>query len=157
MSDQDRDVEKANELPFTPIAQTPSLREQTLEYEKTNYPNLQPVCPYPTKTQTSTSSPPPTSPLDSNSDDNDDSQETLTAANTRASEHHPDYLTRLATHRSQYLGTVGSSACARNEKRQPFGNGKEYPPQLPGRDLYVVEFDGKDDPLHGMNWALGRK
>ncbi|KKY22758.1 putative mfs multidrug [Phaeomoniella chlamydospora] len=37
------------------------------------------------------------------------------------------------------------------------GGGKPYPPPLPERDEYVVEFDGHDDPLHPQNWKLTKK
>jgi DHA1 family multidrug resistance protein-like MFS transporter len=38
-----------------------------------------------------------------------------------------------------------------------FGAGKSYPPPLPDREEYVVEFSGPDDPLHAMNWPLRKK
>ena len=37
------------------------------------------------------------------------------------------------------------------------GGGKEYPPLLPEREEYVVEFDGEFDPLHAQNWPIGKK
>jgi DHA1 family multidrug resistance protein-like MFS transporter len=37
------------------------------------------------------------------------------------------------------------------------GAGKPYPPALPEREEYVVEFDGVDDPLHAQNWPMKRK
>ena len=37
------------------------------------------------------------------------------------------------------------------------GAGKEYPPLLPDREEYVVEFDGPDDPLHPQNWPMRKK
>jgi hypothetical protein len=33
------------------------------------------------------------------------------------------------------------------------GGGKPYPPDLPGQDEYLVEFDGIDDPTHPQNWS----
>ncbi|KAK9239872.1 major facilitator superfamily domain-containing protein [Lipomyces kononenkoae] len=39
----------------------------------------------------------------------------------------------------------------------PFGAGKEYPPQPPGIENYIVEFDGADDPLHPQNWPVAKK
>lgn len=39
----------------------------------------------------------------------------------------------------------------------PFGGGKEYPPPLPHRDRYLVDFSGKNDPIHGQNWPLKKK
>jgi DHA1 family multidrug resistance protein-like MFS transporter len=38
-----------------------------------------------------------------------------------------------------------------------FGAGKPFPPQLPEREEYVVEFDGPDDPLHAQNWPMKKK
>lgn len=38
-----------------------------------------------------------------------------------------------------------------------FGAGKPYPPPLPEREAYVVEFNGPDDPLHAQNWPLKKK
>jgi DHA1 family multidrug resistance protein-like MFS transporter len=38
-----------------------------------------------------------------------------------------------------------------------FGGGKPYPPPLPEREEYVVEYDGKDDPLHPQNWLFNKK
>jgi len=37
------------------------------------------------------------------------------------------------------------------------GAGKPYPPPLPEREEYVVEYDGPDDPLHPQNWPIKRK
>ncbi|KAK9369168.1 major facilitator superfamily domain-containing protein [Lipomyces kononenkoae] len=39
----------------------------------------------------------------------------------------------------------------------PFGAGKEYPPQPPAIENYIVEYDGADDPLHPQNWAVAKK
>jgi DHA1 family multidrug resistance protein-like MFS transporter len=38
-----------------------------------------------------------------------------------------------------------------------FGAGKPYPPPLPEREEYVVEFAGPDDPLHPQNWSIKKK
>jgi DHA1 family multidrug resistance protein-like MFS transporter len=38
-----------------------------------------------------------------------------------------------------------------------FGAGKPFPPPLPDREEYVVEFDGPDDPMHAQNWPLRKK
>lgn len=59
--------------------------------------------------------------------------------------------------------TVGATLRSRTvtrESKKPlpgFGDGKEYPPMLPESDLYVVEFDGPNDPLHAQNWPLRKK
>ncbi len=76
-------------------------------------------------------------------------------------ERHPTALSRIETHRSQHLGTVGSSLRARQSRQSKplpnFGAGKDYPSPLPDREEYVVEFDGHDDPLHAQNWPMRRK
>ncbi|OCK83275.1 major facilitator superfamily transporter [Lepidopterella palustris CBS 459.81] len=68
-------------------------------------------------------------------------------------------LSRIQTQRSQHSATVGASLKSR-QSRKPlpeFGGGKPFPPNLPAREEYVVEFDGVDDPLHAQNWPLKRK
>ncbi|KAH8888336.1 MFS general substrate transporter [Thozetella sp. PMI_491] len=76
-------------------------------------------------------------------------------------ERHPTELGRIHTARSQHSGTVGRSATTRTrDSRRPlpaFGAGKPFPPPLPSREEYVVEFDGPDDPLHAQNWPLAKK
>ncbi|GLB10811.1 hypothetical protein AtubIFM57258_007223 [Aspergillus tubingensis] len=37
------------------------------------------------------------------------------------------------------------------------GQGKAFPPPLPNREDYVVDFDGPDDPQHPLNWPLFTK
>jgi MFS transporter, DHA1 family, multidrug resistance protein len=68
---------------------------------------------------------------------------------------------RIEMQRLQYTHTVGASKESRNRaSREPwpaFGGGKPYPPPLPAREEYVVEFDGPDDLLHPQNWSLHRK
>lgn len=63
-------------------------------------------------------------------------------------------LSRIETQRLQHQLTVGESVKSRVSKTPlpAFGAGKPYPPQLPNRDDYVVEFDGPDDPLYPKNW-----
>lgn len=76
---------------------------------------------------------------------------------------HPTALSRIQTGRSQANITIGAglrSRTATRESKKPlpgFGAGKEYPPMLPERDQYVVEFDGPNDPLHAQNWPLRKK
>lgn len=74
---------------------------------------------------------------------------------------HPVEMHRTATHRLQHIQTVGASekVKSRAESRPlpEFGGGKPYPPSLPEREEYVVEFDGKDDPLHPQNWPFRTK
>lgn len=69
-------------------------------------------------------------------------------------------MSRIQTARSQHSGTVGSNIKSRKTttKALPaFGGGKPYPPAVPDREEYVVEFDGHDDPLHAQNWPMKRK
>ncbi|KAI9713866.1 MAG: hypothetical protein M1820_000596 [Bogoriella megaspora] len=77
-------------------------------------------------------------------------------------------LSRIHTARSQHSATVGAGSShggittrrtsSRKSKPLPeFGGGKPYPPPLPEREEYVVEFDGPKDPLHAQNWPLRRK
>lgn len=70
-----------------------------------------------------------------------------------------DALSRIETQRYQHALTVGESVRSRASRASlpPFGGGKPYPPPLPAREEYVVEFDGTDDPLYPQNWSLGRK
>ncbi|CAI6251048.1 unnamed protein product [Periconia digitata] len=74
-------------------------------------------------------------------------------------ERHETALSRIQTQRSQHSNTVGASLKSR-QSRKPlpaFGAGKPYPPMLPEREEYVVEFDGPDDPMHAMNWPFRKK
>ncbi|KAE8447016.1 hypothetical protein EG329_011150 [Mollisiaceae sp. DMI_Dod_QoI] len=77
----------------------------------------------------------------------------------RPLEANPTALGRINTHRSQHFGTVGSRASTKRRERPlpNFGGGKEYPPELPAQEEYVVEFDGHDDPSHAQNWPLRKK
>jgi DHA1 family multidrug resistance protein-like MFS transporter len=61
---------------------------------------------------------------------------------------HPTAIKRIQDHRLQHSRTVGRTKLAVDgEELPPFGDGKPYPPPLPDKDEYVVEFDGKDDPM----------
>lgn len=68
-------------------------------------------------------------------------------------------LSRIETQRLQHALTVGESVKSRPSKLPlpAFGAGKPYPPQLPEREEYVVEFDGPDDPLYPQNWKFRAK
>lgn len=73
-------------------------------------------------------------------------------------ERHATAMSRIETQRTQHSATVGSSKTRKSLAPLPaFGAGKPYPPLLPEREEYVVEFDGADDPLHAQNWSFGRK
>ncbi|KAK5105807.1 hypothetical protein LTR62_002130 [Meristemomyces frigidus] len=74
-------------------------------------------------------------------------------------ERHPTAMQRIGDHHLQHSLTVGSrktgTSAAKNLPN--FGGGKAYPPALPDREEYVVEFDGHDDPMHAQNWPLKKK
>ena len=74
-------------------------------------------------------------------------------------ERNPTALSRIATQRSQHGSTVGRSLKSKVDTTPlpEFGAGKEYPPLLPDREEYVVEFEDYDDPLHPHNWPLRKK
>lgn len=48
--------------------------------------------------------------------------------------------------------TQGRSVLALLMERQT-----EYPPLMPDQGLYVVDFTGPGDPMHGQNWPLRKK
>ena len=76
-------------------------------------------------------------------------------------ETHRTALDRIETHRSQHSSTVGGFGSVRSRRTNKplpnFGAGKPYPPLLPEREEYVVEFDGQGDPLHPQNWPTKKK
>ncbi|KAI1179751.1 polyamine transporter 1 [Nemania sp. FL0916] len=76
-------------------------------------------------------------------------------------ERHPTELSRIHTALSQHNSTVGRDPHSRKRDSgrplPPFGAGKPFPPELPDREAYVVEFDGPDDPYHPQNWPLKKK
>lgn len=73
-------------------------------------------------------------------------------------ERHPTALSRIATARSQHTATVGAIRTRSLKKPLPdFGAGKPYPPALPAREEYVVEFAGPFDSLHPQNWPTRKK
>ncbi|KAH8711825.1 major facilitator superfamily domain-containing protein [Phaeosphaeriaceae sp. PMI808] len=71
----------------------------------------------------------------------------------------PEAIRRIETHRSRRATTVGATISRRRiEKLLPsLGAGKPFPPPLPDREKYVVEFDGVDDLLHPQNWTMRKK
>lgn len=95
-------------------------------------------------------------------------QSSGTVLQRHPTERHPVAITRIETHRSQHAGTVGASevpsrlerTLTRRKTEKPLpslGAGKPFPPPLPDREEYVVEFDGHDDPLHAQNWPMKKK
>lgn len=85
-------------------------------------------------------------------------------------ERHPTALSRIHTHRSQHSATVGAGNSTgggigvfrtRSSKASAplpaFGGGKPYPPCLPEREEYVVEFDGPAGECTSDLFACSRK
>ncbi|CAK3997345.1 related to fluconazole resistance [Lecanosticta acicola] len=74
-------------------------------------------------------------------------------------ERHPTAVKRIQDHRLQHMRTVGSSRpTALDGVELPFfGGSKPYPPPLPDKEEYVVEFEGHEDPRHAQNWPLKKK
>ena len=72
-------------------------------------------------------------------------------------ERHPTAVQRIDDHRLQHSQTVGTTRSKPWKELPDFGGGKEYPPLLPEREEYVVEFSGHDDPTHPQNWPSKRK
>lgn len=71
---------------------------------------------------------------------------------------HPTAIARVAEHRLQHSQTVGSRRDAKGGVALPdFGGGKPYPPPLPEREEFVVEFSGFDDPRHAQNFPMKKK
>ena len=65
---------------------------------------------------------------------------------------------RIETYRLYHQSTVASkTGRAPKDQWLPFGGEKDYPPELPDPDIYVVEFDGEKDPLHPHNWPTWKK
>ncbi|KAL4867172.1 hypothetical protein BDV12DRAFT_210058 [Aspergillus spectabilis] len=97
---------------------------------------------------------------------------TLAEASTAAPTFHPIHsgttnlsrrqtnveLARVETLRLAHGSTVGSKAGrAPRHEWLPFGAGKDYPPELPDAEKYVVEFTGADDPVHPHNWPMSTR
>lgn len=72
-------------------------------------------------------------------------------------ERHPTAIKRIQDHRLQHSHTVGATRSRPQKDLPAFGGGKEYPPLLPNREEYIVEFEGPDDPKHPQNWPLKHK
>lgn len=72
-------------------------------------------------------------------------------------ERHPTAVQRIEDHRLQHSQTVGTTRSKPWKELPDFGGGKEYPPLLPDREEYVVEFNGHDDPTHPQNWSMKKK
>lgn len=70
---------------------------------------------------------------------------------------HPTAVARIEHHRLQHMQTVGSRKTKEGIELPEFGGGKPYPPPLPEREEYVVEFSGHDDPRHPQNFPFKKK
>ena len=72
---------------------------------------------------------------------------------------HPTAVGRIEQHRLQHMQTVGGTKVFSREgiELPDFGGGKPFPPPLPEREEYVVEFSGFDDPRHAQNFPMKKK
>ena len=72
---------------------------------------------------------------------------------------HPTAVARIEEHRLQHSLTVGSTkeSAKQGISLPDFGGGKPYPPPLPEREEFVVEFSGFDDPKHAQNFTMKTK
>lgn len=52
---------------------------------------------------------------------------------------------------------TGSSFGRKNAPLPQMGAGKPYPPEVPDREPWKVDFDGPDDPIFPHNWTMKRK
>lgn len=68
-------------------------------------------------------------------------------------------MSRIETQRTQHSHTIGATVTSRKSKKPvpKMGGEKPYPPPLPDREEYVVEFDGEHDPMHAQNWPMKKK
>ncbi|KAF3933655.1 hypothetical protein ABW20_dc0101450 [Dactylellina cionopaga] len=69
-------------------------------------------------------------------------------------------MSRTRTAQSVHVNTIGADPTRTRSKKKklpPFGSGKEYPPELPDIEQYIVDFEGFDDPLHPQNWSPKKK
>jgi len=115
----------------------------------------EPIERLPTNSSTSSSS---------SSEDGATAEERMERAPTQrdvlpALERNETAMSRIHTQRTQHSTTVGATIRSRKTTRPlpPMGANKPFPPDLPEREEYVVEFDGEHDPLHAQNWSLKRK
>ncbi|KAK9466137.1 major facilitator superfamily domain-containing protein [Lipomyces arxii] len=74
----------------------------------------------------------------------------------------PVMLERIGSAISIASETVGGAGAhkldAKDANLPAFGGGKKYPPLIPyERDVFVVEYDGPDDPLHPQNFSTWKK
>ncbi|KAK9369169.1 major facilitator superfamily domain-containing protein [Lipomyces kononenkoae] len=74
----------------------------------------------------------------------------------------PISLERIRSAKSIASETVGAPLQEPDFKKSseplpPFGGGRLYPPMLPDRESYVVEFDGPNDPDHPQNFSFTKK
>lgn len=73
---------------------------------------------------------------------------------------HPTAVSRIEQHRLQHMQTVGSAKktfTGDGVELPDFGGGKPFPPPLPEREEYVVEFSGFDDARHAQNFPMKTK
>lgn len=144
----DRDMERAEEEATRTWSQTSKERHQRESAERQRRASADSL-----SSSSSSSSNPDMSRIDT-------AAGSALGYNTARTRTHPIEDHRTETHRLQQVQTVGAGTLRSRKTEKPlpeFGGGKPYPPPLPEREEYVVEYDGKDDPLHPQNWPMKRK
>lgn len=66
-------------------------------------------------------------------------------------------LSRTMSQRVQNVELIYAELQKLTTPLPTMGGGRPYPPLLPDRGPYEVQFDGPDDPIHPFNWAFRRK
>jgi DHA1 family multidrug resistance protein-like MFS transporter len=140
MDTVDRDIEKAERDASSPHHQTPQFQSVT---------------------RTSTAGSSSSSSSSSSSASNVSGRMSRIPTQGDTLERNATALSRIQTARSQHVATVGRKLGVKSrEDGTPLpvmGAGKEYPPLLPEREEYVVEFDGEHDERHAQNWPMKKK
>lgn len=83
------------------------------------------------------------------------------AEEIEASHHQDGYVgenQRIRNRKESKLSFLGLGDNSQHAKPLPvMGGGKPYPPKVVDQEMYRVEFDGPDDPLHPFNWPIKKK
>lgn len=66
-------------------------------------------------------------------------------------------ILRTMSHRVNNVDDIYAELQKLTTPLLPMGNGRPYPPKLPDRGPYEVQFDGPNDPIHPFNWGFWRK
>lgn len=91
--------------------------------------------------------------------DTEDSVAPFYGQNDEEAQHLALSRTQTETSREEdMIHRILTSGSRKSNRPLPtMGAGRDYPPLLPDRDPYRVDFDGPDDPHHPHNWPLRKK